>query len=58
MTLKQPIAILRRRPAAEVHQSNGSDGSGAMRPEYDVQGHIRSKYIFKSRPKALISQVS
>ena len=48
--LKNPIALLKRREARE--------DSDRRCPDFYVDGQIRSKYIFKDRPKALISQAS
>ena len=59
--LKAPVAVLRRRSPCPEEDKRKADDAGqatAAAPEYYVHGHIRSKYIFKSRPKALISQVS
>jgi Ctf8 len=58
VTLKQPIALLRK--SVSNHAGPEGDEGAAQQaavPAFHVHGHIRSKYIFKSRPKALISQV-
>jgi hypothetical protein len=55
--LKNPIALLKRRYGATGQQDEGCDEDG-MSTAFYVHAQIRSKYIFKSRPKALVSQVS
>ena len=57
--LKKPIAVLRRGAGEDVcDDGEGRRTAAATAPDFHVHGHIRSKYIFKSRPKALISQVT
>lgn len=55
--LKNPIALLKRRYEGTCQQDGGCVGEGTS-PAFYVYAQITSKYIFKSRPKALISQVS
>ena len=64
--LKSPLVVLRMQTAADKGgdtvqpQQQSHDTSDADQPSllYVVEGVIRRKYIFKSRPKALISSKS
>lgn len=70
VSLKKPIVLLRRRWRVGDVDSNGAtqrgeEGGSAVPAisgegdlEFYVQGCITAKYIFKDRPKALISQAS
>lgn len=62
--LKKPIVLLRRRCSGQGEEEAASRGSvgGSAGAEggldFYVQGCITAKYLFKDRPKALISQAS
>ena len=64
--LKSPLVVLRKQAAADrgddtsqpQQQSHDTEIGGQPSLLYVVEGVIRRKYIFKSRPKALISSKS
>ncbi|WZN64726.1 hypothetical protein HKI87_10g62830 [Chloropicon roscoffensis] len=51
VTLSKPLAVLKKRREGT---GDGPDGDG--RVKYDVEGVIRWKFIFKERPRLLISK--
>ena len=51
VTLSKPLAVLKKRREGT---GDGPDGEG--RVKYDVEGVIRWKFIFKERPRLLISK--
>lgn len=53
IALKKPMAILRR---ISLHNAaEQGDMAQQTNPEFTVAGYIKYKYLFKNRPKALIS---
>jgi chromosome transmission fidelity protein 8 len=56
--LKKPMVLLKRRlrEHRQVGNSGVAEPSLVSQMQYFVYGHVTVKYIFKSRPKVLISQ--
>lgn len=54
--LKKPVAILRKNFEVSDLLNTHEESSAIVRSGFEVVGIVRNKYIFKNRPRAMISK--
>jgi chromosome transmission fidelity protein 8 len=56
--LKKPMVLLKRSMCASEQIGIAEEQNLSSRLQFSVYGHVTVKYIFKNRPKVLISQAN